>query len=108
MGICTKASIVVGWTYAELLDIIEAEGEEDASEVFYDWCNDNDIDAFPPNYDADSDSCIYGIRVSSTSDFSYKELDMDELSVMTKLVKERLAKISEIHPARVYLTPVTY
>jgi len=68
MGIEYSASLVVGYTYDEIVEIFSPcpgfEGE------LYEVLDTHDLSLFPPYYDADLKACIFGRSVLSSGDYS--------------------------------------
>jgi hypothetical protein len=71
VGISYRGVIAVGYTYSEAEDIMNST---DTELDFYDWSEDEGLERSGPYYDADTDDCIFGEVVVSSSEYSTVEL----------------------------------
>lgn len=87
MGIDYRGQLCVGYTWAQLQELMEkAEFEGD----YYDFIEQEGLDSFSPYFDGDKEDCIYGYSAVRSYDYSYVEVDVDKIGGVARHLKDGL------------------
>lgn len=91
MGVEYSAKIVVGLPVEEMRDLRDDNGY---------WDEEGALEFVPDSYD--SSTGIVGIEIEGSGDYSYREIDLEEILVTTSMAQDSFKEITG-KEAKVYL-----